>query len=78
MPDTEYPYIFITGRELEYWHTGSMTRHARKLDAIQPDPVIYLNPKLMQSLNVELGDRVTLESRRGKITTYAQADIGIA
>ncbi|MEE9412073.1 MAG: molybdopterin-dependent oxidoreductase, partial [Methylococcales bacterium] len=78
LPDTEYPYIFITGRELEHWHTGSMTRHASKLDAIQPDPVIYLNPKLMQSLSVEMGGTVTLESRRGKITAYAQPDIGIA
>ena len=78
LPNTEYPYIFITGRELEHWHTGSMTRHASKLDAIQPDPVIYLNPKLMQSLRVEMGDTVTLESRRGKIIAYAQPDIGIA
>ncbi len=78
LPDTEYPYIFITGRELEHWHTGSMTRHASKLDAIQHDPVIYLNPKLMQSMQIEMGDTVTLESRRGKITAYAQPDIGIA
>ncbi|MEE9423416.1 MAG: formate dehydrogenase subunit alpha, partial [Methylococcales bacterium] len=78
LPNTEYPYIFITGRELEHWHTGSMTRHASKLDAIQHDPVIYLNPILMQSLNVEMGDTVTVESRRGKVTAYARPDLGIA
>jgi formate dehydrogenase major subunit len=78
LPDEEYPWIFITGRELEHWHTGSMTRHASKLDAIQHDPVIYLNPKLMQSLNVEVGDTVTVESRRGKISAYARPDLGLA
>jgi formate dehydrogenase major subunit len=78
LPNIEYPYIFITGRELEHWHTGSMTRHASKLDAIQHDPVIYLNPKLMQSLNIEMGDTVTVESRRGKITAYARPALGIA
>ncbi len=78
LPDEQYPYIFITGRELEHWHTGSMTRHSSKLDAIQHDPVIYLNPQLMQSLGVVIGDTVTMESRRGKIAAYVQPDIGIA
>ncbi|MCH9697134.1 MAG: formate dehydrogenase subunit alpha [Gammaproteobacteria bacterium] len=77
LPDADYPYIFITGRELEHWHTGSMTRHASKLDAIQSDPVVYLNPLLMQALGVGLGDTVTVKSRRGTITAYAQPDIGI-
>ncbi|HFD13630.1 MAG TPA: formate dehydrogenase subunit alpha [Crenotrichaceae bacterium] len=78
LPDLDYPFILITGRELEHWHTGSMTRHASKLDAIQQDPVVSLNPKLMASLDIEAGDTVTLESRRGRVTAYARPDLGIA
>ena len=77
MPDDEYPLIFITGRQLEHWHTGSMTRHSSTLDAIEPDPVIMIHPEDIQKLGVEPGDIITIESRRGKITAYARADIGI-
>ena len=77
MPDEEYPLIFITGRQLEHWHTGSMTRHSETLDAIEPDPVVTLHPENLAALNIEAGDLITIESRRGKITAYARADIGI-
>jgi len=77
MPDDEYPLIFITGRQLEHWHTGSMTRHSPTLDAIEPDPVIMVHPEDIQKLGVEPGDIITIESRRGKIAAYARADIGI-
>jgi len=77
MPDEEYPLIFITGRQLEHWHTGSMTRHSETLDAIEPDPVVTLHPENLAALNIEAGDLMTIESRRGKITAFARADIGI-
>ncbi|WP_428353553.1 formate dehydrogenase subunit alpha [Methyloprofundus sp.] len=77
MPDEEYPLIFITGRQLEHWHTGSMTRHSPTLDAIEPDPVIMVHPEDIQKLGIEAGDILTIESRRGKIAAYARADIGI-
>ncbi len=77
MPDDAYPLIFITGRQLEHWHTGSMTRHSKTLDAIEPDPVVTLHPENLAALNINAGDLITLESRRGKITAYARADIGI-
>ena len=77
MPDTEYPIIFITGRQLEHWHTGSMTRHSPTLDAIEPDPVIMVHPEDLQDMGIEPGDIMTIESRRGKIAAYARADIGI-
>jgi formate dehydrogenase major subunit len=77
MPDEEYPLIFITGRQLEHWHTGSMTRHSETLDAIEPDPVVTLHPENLAALNMEAGELITIESRRGKITAYARADIGI-
>lgn len=77
MPDDEYPLIFITGRQLEHWHTGSMTRHSPTLDAIEPDPVVMIHPEDIQKLGVEPGEIITIESRRGKIAAYARADIGI-
>ena len=77
MPDNEYPLIFITGRQLEHWHTGSMTRHSTILDAIEPDPVVSIHPEDLQKLGIEPGGLITIESRRGKIAAYARTDLGI-
>jgi formate dehydrogenase major subunit len=77
LPNDEYPYVFITGRQLEHWHTGSMTRHASVLDAIEPDPVVAIHPLTLEALGGKPGEPVTIESRRGKITAYARADIGL-
>ena len=76
MPDAEYPYIFTTGRQLEHWHTGSMTRRASVLDELEPDPVISVHPDDLTKLGVEPGGVITLESRRGTVTAYARADRG--
>jgi formate dehydrogenase major subunit len=43
-PDAEYPMVLITGRQLEHWHTGAMTRRSGALDAIEPEPVASLHP----------------------------------
>ena len=77
MPDDEYPFVFVTARQLEHWHTGSMTRRSSVLDAIEPQPVINVNPDDLQKLGVEAGETVTIESRRGKITAYARQDLGV-
>jgi formate dehydrogenase major subunit len=77
MPDPQYPYIFTTGRQLEHWHTGSMTRRASVLDALEPDPVVSVHPDDLAKFGVEPGGAITLESRRGKITAYARADRGM-
>ena len=45
LPDTDYPYVFTTGRQLEHWHTGSMTRNAGILSALEPDPVVNVHPQ---------------------------------
>ena len=76
-PDAEYPMVLITGRQLEHWHTGSMTRRASVLDHIEPEPVASVHPLDLARLEVEPGDTLTLESRRGKIALYARADDGI-
>ncbi|MGF5971977.1 molybdopterin oxidoreductase family protein, partial [Klebsiella pneumoniae] len=44
-PDSEFPFVLITGRQLEHWHTGSMTRRASVLDAIEPEPTALLHPE---------------------------------
>ncbi|MBT9595506.1 MAG: formate dehydrogenase subunit alpha [Vitreoscilla sp.] len=73
-PDAEYPMVLITGRQLEHWHTGSMTRRATMLDAIEPDPVALVHPLDLAALGGRPGDIVTLASRRGEVTLYARAD----
>jgi len=73
-PDAEYPMVLITGRQLEHWHTGSMTRRASMLDAIEPDPVALVHPLDLAAMGGRGGDVVTIESRRGKVELYARAD----
>jgi formate dehydrogenase major subunit len=73
-PDAEYPMVLITGRQLEHWHTGSMTRRAGVLDAIEPDPVALVHPLDLEAMGGRPGDVVTITSRRGEVTLYARAD----
>jgi formate dehydrogenase major subunit len=73
-PDAEYPMILITGRQLEHWHTGSMTRRTAVLDALEPDPVALIHPLDLAALGGKPGDVVTIASRRGRISLYARAD----
>jgi formate dehydrogenase major subunit len=73
-PDADYPMVLITGRQLEHWHTGSMTRRASVLDAIEPDPVALVHPLDLVEMGVEPGTPVTIASRRGEVTLYARAD----
>jgi formate dehydrogenase major subunit len=75
-PDDAYPFVLITGRQLEHWHTGSMTRRSAALDAIEPFPVASVNPADLASLGVAPGGAITVASRRGKVSLYARADDG--
>jgi formate dehydrogenase major subunit len=75
-PDREYPMVLITGRQLEHWHTGAMTRRSGVLDAIEPEAVASLHPLDLDQFNVKAGEIVTVESRRGRISLYARADAG--
>ena len=75
-PDSTYPYVLITGRQLEHWHTGSMTRRTEVLDALEPNPVGSLNPQDLAELGVAPGGVITVESRRGSISLHARADDG--
>ncbi len=73
-PDAEYPMVLITGRQLEHWHTGSMTRRATVLDAIEPDPIALIHPLDLVAMGAKPGDVITLASRRGEVQLYARAD----
>jgi len=75
-PDANYPMILITGRQLEHWHTGAMTRRAGVLDAIDPEPMASFHPLDLDGFGVHSGEVVTVASRRGSISLYARADAG--
>jgi len=77
-PDDDYPMIMTTGRQLEHWHTGSMTRRSKVLDAVEPEANCSLHPSTLRKLGVEPGGMVTLSTRRGSITIMAREDRAVA
>ena len=66
MPDEEYPFILTTGRLLEHWHGGTLTRHS-KLDDLYPEARVEINPADAARLKIEDGQAVRVSSRRGTI-----------
>lgn len=74
----DYPMVLITGRQLEHWHTGSMTRRASTLDALEPEANCSLHPSTLRKLGVEAGEYVALTTRRGSVTVMARADRAVA
>jgi len=74
LPDDDYPMVLTTGRMLEHWHTGAMTRRAGVLDALEPQPIVGVNPRQMQAMGLEPGRRVKVTSRRGSVELAARAD----
>jgi len=75
-PDAAYPFVLITGRQLEHWHTGSMTRRASVLDAIEPIATASMNAGDLRRLGVEAGDVITVRSRRGEVALNVRRDDG--
>ncbi len=75
-PDVQYPFVLITGRQLEHWHTGSMTRRSRVLDALEPLATASLCAEDLQVLGLLPGDLATLQSRRGKVVIHVRLDQG--
>jgi formate dehydrogenase major subunit len=74
LPDDSYPMVLTTGRMLEHWHTGAMTRRSRVLDSIEPEAVACLNPRDIERMGIEAGDQVQVATRRGAITLIARRD----
>ena len=77
LPDDEYPWVLITGRQLEHWHTGAMTRRSTVLDQIEPVPVASIHPDELDRLGIVAGNPVQLRSRRGRVTAFARADTAL-
>ncbi|GJL90234.1 MAG: formate dehydrogenase subunit alpha [Minwuia thermotolerans] len=78
VPDADYPMVLITGRQLEHWHTGSMTRRAGVLDGLEPEATCSLHPKTIRDLGIRPGDMVRLTTRRGSLTVMARADRAVS
>ena len=74
LPDADYPMVLSTGRVLEHWHTGSMTRRAGTLDEIEPEATAFMTPKDMRRMGLAAGDFILLETRRGAIEVKVRAD----
>ena len=66
--------VLTTGRQLEHWHTGSMTRRSSVLDALEPEAVASLSPADLRRMHVSPGDPVRIRTRRGAIEIKARAD----
>jgi formate dehydrogenase major subunit len=73
LPDDDYPFVLNTGRLLEHWHTGTMTRRSKALDELAPEPFVEVHPRDLSRLGLTEGERVTVRSRRGAITLKAAA-----
>jgi formate dehydrogenase major subunit len=74
LPDDDYPMILTTGRMLEHWHTGAMTRRASVLDALEPEAVVSIAPADMDRMGLAPGDWVRVATRRGAISLKARRD----
>ena len=76
-PDADFPFVLTTGRQLEHWHTGAMTRRASMLDALEPGAVANLSRGSLQKLGIRPGDLVRVSTRRGTIELAARQDDAI-
>jgi len=74
VPDADYPYILSTGRQLEHWHTGAMTRRSFVLDAVNPEPVVQMNVADIVKLGIKAGDKVRVTTRRGEVEIMVRQD----
>ena len=77
-PDADYPMVLTTGRMLEHWHTGAMTRRAAHLDALEPEAVASLNARDMARMGLAPGDMIRVATRRGDVTLKARQDRDVA
>ena len=77
-PDADYPMVLTTGRQLEHWHTGAITRRASVLDELEPEAVASLAPAELRRLGIAAGEQVRVTTRRGTIELKARADSAVA
>ncbi|WP_341912928.1 formate dehydrogenase subunit alpha [Ferrovibrio terrae] len=78
LPDAAYPMVLSTGRLLEHWHTGAMTRRATQLDALEPEAIAMLHPRDAAKLDVSAGQMIRVSTRRGAIQLKCRIDRDVA
>ncbi len=74
VPDETYPLVLTTGRVLEHWHTGAMTRHAAVLEALEPAAFCAMHPRELERLGLRPGEFVRVSTRRGSVECTVRAD----
>jgi len=74
LPDDDYPMVLTTGRQLEHWHTGAITRRSTVLDTLEPEAVACMNHRDLRDMELRAGDMVTVSTRRGSIELKARVD----
>ena len=74
LPDDDFPMILTTGRLLEHWHTGSMTRRANVLDHLEPEAIISMNRWDMKRMTINPGDQVLVKTKRGSLAIKVRSD----
>ena len=77
VPDAEYPLVLMTGRQLEHWHTGAMTRRAEVLDSLEPGPTASFHPNTLGHYGIKPGELIRVTTRRGSIELTARADLAV-
>jgi formate dehydrogenase major subunit len=77
-PDAEYPMVLTTGRQLEHWHTGSMTRRSHVLDAVEPEANCSMHPSTLRQMEIEPGDMIQLSTKRGSVQVMVRSDRAVA
>src|SRR6266542_3282600 len=77
LPDPQYPMVLSTGRQLDHWHTGAMTRRASTLDALEPGAVANLSRRVVEQLGIAPGHCIRVTTRRGSVELYARQDDAI-
>ncbi len=77
-PDSEFPMVLSTGRLLEHWHTGSMTRRSNTLDDLEPEAIVTLCGKELARLGIAPGETVRVSTRRGSVEIKTRLDNAVS
>jgi predicted molibdopterin-dependent oxidoreductase YjgC len=72
LPDKDYPLMLTTGRILQHWHTGTMTRRVDGLNALAPEELVEMHPQDAEQLGIQDGDCIRISSRRGAVKARVQ------
>jgi len=74
IPDEQFPLVLTTGRLLEHWHTGAMSRTSTVLDGLEPNAILCMNAVDMKKMSINPGQSVKVTTRRGNLTVAVRQD----